>query len=65
MKEKQKSNTVILTIILSATFLVVMIGATFAYFTAKVSGNDTASSVIVNTASLGTITYTNGTELKL
>ena len=65
MKEKQKSNTVILTIILSATFLVVMVGATFAYFTAKVSGNDTASSVIVNTASLGTITYTNGTELKL
>ena len=52
MKEKQKSNTVILTIILSATFLVVMVGATFAYFTAKVSGNDTASSVIVNTASL-------------
>ena len=36
MKEKQKSNTVILTIILSATFLVVMVGATFAYFTAKV-----------------------------
>ena len=52
MKEKQKSNTVILTIILSATFLVVMVGATFAYFTAKVSGNDTASSVVVNTASL-------------
>lgn len=65
MKEKQKSNTVILTIILSATFLVAMVGATFAYFTAKISGNDTASSVIVNTASLGTITYTNGTELKL
>ncbi len=39
--------------------------ATFAYFTASVSGNDEASSVIVKTAQIGTITYENGTELKL
>ena len=39
--------------------------ATFAYFTASVTGNDTASSVIVKTAKIGTITYTNGQDVKL
>ncbi len=39
--------------------------ATFAYFTASVTGNGDASSVIVKTAQIGTITYTNGQDLKL
>ena len=40
-------------------------GATFAYFTATVTGNENASSVIVKTAEIGTITFTDGKELKL
>lgn len=63
MSEGKKGNTVLLTVIAVATLLVAVVGATFAYFTASVSGNDTASSVIVKTAEIGTITYTNGTNL--
>ena len=61
----KKGNTVLLTIIAVATLLVAVVGATFAYFTATVTGNDTASSVLVTTAKIGTITYENGQELKL
>ncbi len=39
--------------------------ATFAYFTASVSGNDKASSIIVNTAKIGTITFADGDEVSL
>ena len=39
--------------------------ATFAYFTASVQGNDSASSVIVKTAQVGTITFADGDEVKL
>ena len=39
--------------------------ATFAYFTASVQGNDSASSVVVKTAKIGTITYENGNTVNL
>lgn len=65
MNETKKENTVLLTVIAVATLLVAVVGATFAYFTASVAGNDTASSVVVKTAQIGTITYTNGNEVKL
>ena len=39
--------------------------ATFAYFTASVTGNQSASSVIVKAQELATITYSNGNEIKL
>ncbi len=39
--------------------------ATFAYFTASVSGNETASSVIIKAAQIGTITYKNGDIVSL
>ena len=65
MSENKKGNTVLLTVIAIATLLVAIVGATFAYFTATVQGNNEASSVVVTTASLGSITYENGTELKL
>ena len=59
-----KGQTLFLSMIGIATLLVAIVGATFAWFSATVTGNDTASSVIVNTATLG-ITYNNGTELRL
>ena len=40
-------------------------GATFAYFTASVTGNENASSVIVKAANLGTITFKDGSEITL
>ena len=54
-----KGNTVLLTIIAVATLLVAVIGATFAYFSVTITGNDTATSVIVKTATLG-ISYESG-----
>ena len=39
--------------------------ATFAYFTASVNGNDSAKSVIVKTAQIGTITFADGAEIDL
>lgn len=65
MNDNKKGNTVLLTVIAVATLLVAVVGATFAYFTASVAGNDTASSIIVKTAEIGTIVYENGTEVKL
>ncbi len=64
-ENQKKGNTVLLTVIAIATLLVAVVGATFAYFTATVTGNDQASSVIVKTANLGTITFTDGDEIKL
>ena len=59
-----RGNTVLLTVIAVATLLVAVIGATFAYFTVSVSGNDTATSVIVKTAKLG-IVYEQGSTISL
>lgn len=65
MDNNKKGNTILLTVIAIATLLVAIVGATFAYFTATVTGNDEAKSVIVSTAQLGSVTYTNGNELKI
>ena len=61
----KKGNTVLLTVIAVATLLVAVVGATFAYFTASVTGNNTASSIIVKTAEIGNITYKTGNEIKM
>lgn len=65
MSKGKKENTILLTIVSVATFVVALAGATFAYFTARVSGNDEASSVVVNTAQIGTITFETTNEIKL
>ena len=64
MENNNKRQTIFLSVVGIATLLVAIIGATFAWFSAQVTGNDTASSVIVQTATLG-INYTNGNEIKL
>ena len=61
-----KNNTILLTVIAIATLLVVVTGATFAYFAAVVRGNDTASSIQITAAEKGhTITLSGGQEVKL
>lgn len=50
---ENKSNTLLLTVIAVATLLVAVIGATFAYFTAQISGNtDSQTPVVVRSATL-------------
>lgn len=47
-----KNNTVMLTIIGIATLLVAVVGATFAYFSAILTGNETTTTVTINSASV-------------
>ena len=58
-EKNSRGSIVLLTVIAIATLLVAIVGATFAYFTVTISGNDTATSILVKTATLG-ITYTDG-----
>lgn len=60
-----KSNTILLTVIGIATLLVVVTGATFAYFAAIVKGNDTATSIKIQAGNGGTITFGGGEEVTL
>ena len=56
-----KKNTMLLTVIAVATLLVAVVGATFAYFSVTVSGNNTATNVTGNTGKVATLTYKTGT----
>lgn len=61
-----RSTNILLTVIGIATLLVVVTGATFAYFAAQVSGDDNATSVYIKAATDGlTVTQIGGQELKL
>lgn len=61
-----KNNTILLTVIAIATLLVVVTGATFAYFAAVVRGNDTASTISITAASTGqTLTLGGGEKVEL
>lgn len=50
-----KGNTVLLTIIGIATLLVAVIGATFAYFTAVLSGEEQGTTMTINSGTIGTV----------
>lgn len=61
-----KNNTILLTVIAIATLLVVVTGATFAYFAAVVRGNENASSISITAANTGqTLTLGGGEEVSL
>ncbi len=50
-----KGNTVLLTIIGIATLLIAVIGATFAYFTAILTGTENATTYRINSGTIGTV----------
>lgn len=57
-----KNNTVMLTIIGIATLLIAVVGATFAYFSAQVSGLDGQKEDVIKSATVGT-TFNGGAEV--
>ena len=57
-----KNNTVMLTIIGIATLLIAVVGATFAYFSAQVSGLEGQKEDVIKSATVGT-TFNGGTEV--
>lgn len=63
--DNNKGQTIFLSVIGIATLLVAIVGATFAWFSVSVQGNDKASSIIVSTATLGNVIFTDGNEIKL
>ena len=58
--ENNRGQSIFLSVVGIATLLVAIVGATFAYFSISVTGNDTASSINVTTAKVGGVTF-NGT----
>jgi uncharacterized cupredoxin-like copper-binding protein len=60
----EKKNVIMLTVLAIATLLTAVVGTTFAYFTATVTGNDTAKATTVSAATLG-VTYTDGSQVTL
>lgn len=63
--DNNKGQTIFLSVIGIATLLVAIIGATFAWFSVNVTGNDQASSIIVTTATLGSIVFADGDTINL
>lgn len=63
--DSNKGQTIFLSVIGIATLLVAIIGATFAWFSVTVTGNENASSIIVRTATLGNVVFTDGVEINL
>src|SRR5574344_804552 len=64
MKDTNKTNTLLLTVIGVATLLVAVIGATFAYFTATLSGTESSTTITVGAGTL-TISYANSSYVTL
>ena len=61
--ENNKGQTIFMSVIGVATLLVAIVGATFAYFTIQVSGNNTASSITITTADVAGVTFTDGSAI--
>lgn len=64
MKNDKRQMT-LLTIISLLTLFFAVVGATFAYFTITVKGNEEASSVLIRSAELGQIIFEDGQEINL
>ena len=60
----EKKNVVLLTVIAVATLLITVVGATFAYYAATISGNPEDATVNIKSADGLTITYNGGTKLE-
>ena len=63
--ESNRKQTIFMSVIGVATLLVAVIGATFAYFTIQVNGNNTASSITITTADVASVTFTDGTAISV
>ena len=60
----EKKNVIFLSVIAVATLLTAVIGTTFAYFTATVTGNETSKNVNVTTANMSVV-YTQGDKVSI
>ncbi len=63
--ESQRGQSIFLSIVGVATLLVAIVGATFAYFSITVQGNENANSIAVETATVGNVVFTDGNEISV
>ena len=63
--ENGKGQTIFLSVIGVVTLLVAIVGATFAWFSVEITGNNSAESVYVETMKLGSVTYTDSNAITL
>ncbi len=61
----ERKNVVLLTVIAVATLLTAMVGSTFAYFTAQVSGTGVNKEVVNATTATVSATYTEGSNIAI
>lgn len=57
------NKSIFLSIVTVLLFIMAMFGITYAFFSVTVSGNAEASSIVVEVANLGTVTFTDGNEI--
>ena len=60
-----KGQTIFLSIIGIATLLVAIIGATFAWFSITVTGNENPSDIVITSGTLGQVSFVDGTQIEI
>ena len=60
-----RNNTILLTVIGIATLLVVLVGATFAFFTARLTNGNQTSVVTFQAADTGTLQFVGGSMITM
>ena len=60
-----KTQTIFLSIIGIATLLVAIIGATFAWFSITVTGNENPSDIVITSGNLGQVSFVDGTNIEI
>ena len=63
--DEVKGQTIFLSIIGIATLLVAIIGATFAWFSITVTGNDDPSDIVITSGNLGQVSFNDGTAIDI
>ncbi len=63
--EDGRGQSIFLSIIGIATLLVAIVGATFAWFSITVTGNDNPADIVITSSNLGQVSFTDGTVIDL
>ena len=60
-----KGQTIFLSIVGICTLLVAIVGATFAWFSITVTGNENPTDIIINSGTLGQVNFNDGTAIDI
>ena len=63
--EEPKAQTIFLSIIGIATLLVAIVGATFAWFSISVTGNEKPADIVITSGNLGQVSFEDGTAIEI